>query len=179
MEGFLLVAALFGGAILLGMLKDKIFGSVNTSLNRSVFQRGAYQDSADLLGSRMRFRTTGAPSMIMDALLSQAPLVPERPKINPDLYLVGRVENSALICLGNFMEPQQICIELKVWQTETPGVSEGLLEVPAWIEFDGVANGIRKTKELRRRIVETIMRADATASVDGVSPGQFLAQHHG
>ena len=66
-----------------------------------------------------------------------------------------------------------------MWQTETPGVSEGLLEIPAWIEFDGVANGIRKTKELRRRIVETIMRADATASVDGVSPGQFLAQHHG
>ena len=178
MEGFLLVAAFIGGAILLGMLKDKLFGAVNTGLNRSVFQRGAYQDSANLLGSQMWFRTTGDPTMIMDALLSQAPLVPERPKINPDLYLVGRVDNSALICLGNFMEPQQICIELEVRQTDTPGVSEGSLEIPMWIEFDGVANGIRKTKELRRRIVETIMRADATATVDGVAPGQYLARHH-
>lgn len=178
MEGLLIFAALFGAAILLGMVKDKIFGSINTGLNRSVFQRGAYQDSAHLLGSKMWFRTTGDPTIIMDTLMSQAPLVPERPKINPDLYLVVRVDNAALICLGNFMEPQQICIELKVRPTDIPGVSEGSLEIPQWIEFDGVANGIRKTKELRRRIVQTIMNADPTAMIDGVPPWQYLAQHH-
>ena len=178
MEGFLLLVALFAVALAWVWIKDKIFGSVNKGLNRTLFQRGAYKDSADLLGSEMRFRTAGTPSDIIDVLLSRAPLVPERPKINPDLYLLGRNENAAVICLGNFMEPEQIRIELAAWETETPGIAEGSFGIPQWIEFDGVAHGIRKTKELRRRLVETIMAADPNATVDGVHPGQYLAQHH-
>jgi hypothetical protein len=131
--GFLGIAVIFG----IGFLISKGSRAAGKSLNRSVFQKGAYQAQQKMTHTVWGLETVASIEQIKKELKGYVSAQTEVPKLRAALYIAEDSGNRIVYRFGNSVVTNFTAV-LGFFPKDS-GLQAGL-SIPQWLEMDGVSN---------------------------------------